>query len=147
MKYNNIDEWDDLKYYARNINGRPIEYVKIERVLKKERLAKGMVVVPESRKAYILEDISNDNPAHIMQRMFERNISAEDVQYYVDTAIFSLAQRNGENIVYYSTEGATVLTKTTDYPNIEWIAKTTWSKYDFDEGAERILEVAKKYVK
>ena len=38
LKYNNIDEWEDLKYYARNINGRPIEYVKIDRELEKLRI-------------------------------------------------------------------------------------------------------------
>lgn len=147
MKYNDIEAWEDLKYYALNISGRPIEYVKIERTLKKEQLIKGTVVAPEPHKAYILEDLSSKDPAHIMKRMYERNISADDVQHYVDTAVFSLSQRQGERIVYYSAEGVTVLTKTNDYIKTDWITKTTWNKHDYDEAAERILEVAKKYVK
>ena len=31
LKYNNSEGWADIKYYARYINGRPIEYVKIDR--------------------------------------------------------------------------------------------------------------------
>ena len=39
----------------------------------------------------------------------------------------------------------TVLTKTNDYPGIEWIAKTVWGKPDFDDSTLKILEVARKY--
>ena len=30
--------------------------------------------------------------------------------------------------------------------DIDWIVKTTWSKYDFDESTEEIIRRAEKYV-
>ena len=81
-----------------------------------------------------------------MKRMHERHITDDQVQSYVDSAILCISQFNETRKVYYSLEGVTVITKTIDYDDIEWIAKTTWSKYDFDEDTERILEEAVKYV-
>ena len=81
-----------------------------------------------------------------MKRMHERHITDDQVQSYVDSAILFISQFNETRKVYYSLEGVTVITKTIDYDDIEWIAKTTWSKYDFDENTERILEEAVKYV-
>ena len=67
------------------------------------------------------------------------------VQKYVDIAIFSLSHYNDTRLAYYSTEGVTVLIKTSDYDGIEWITKTAWSKADFDETTDKILKEAKKY--
>ena len=50
IKYNYTDQSDDLKYYERNINGRPIEYVMIYRELEKAG-------IKNKRKAYPAEDI------------------------------------------------------------------------------------------
>lgn len=148
LKYNNIDEWEDLKYYARNISGRPIEFVKIDRELTKNNIRVGYATSYVNKRAYILEDTSDKkDPAHIMKRMAERNITDDDIQSFVDNACVVFEQRNGNRLAYYSESGVTVLMKTTDYPNIDWIAKTTWDKSDFDEQSIKILEVAKKYVK
>ena len=110
-------------------------------------MIKGISIPHEIHKAYILEDIGSKDPSHIMKRMFKRNISADEVQGYVDNAILTISQRKGERIVYYADNGVTDNTKTSHYDGIDWIAKTTWSKYDFDENALKILEVARKYAK
>ena len=81
-----------------------------------------------------------------MKRMNERNITSEQVQDYVDKAVFCVSQFKGTRRVYYSNDGVTVLTKTSDYDDVEQIAKTTWSKYDFDENTDKIFEVVQKYV-
>lgn len=69
------------------------------------------------------------------------------MQRYVDTAIFSLSHYNDTRLAYYSLDGVTDLTKTSDYDGIEWIAKTAWSKADFDEITDKILKEAKKYAR
>ena len=79
-----------------------------------------------------------------MKRMKERQITDDDVQKFVDTALFSVEQFKGTRCAFYSADGVTVLTKTKDYENIEWIVKTTWNKYDFDEKTEELLREAFK---
>lgn len=81
-----------------------------------------------------------------MKRMNERNITSDQVQSYVDNAVFCISQFKGKRLVYCSDEGVTVLTETNDYDETEWIAKTVWSKYDFDEKTEKIMREARNYV-
>lgn len=103
---------------------------------------KGTIRVPAhaAQHAYILEDkASKKDPAHIMKRMKERQITDDDVQNFVDTALFSVDQFKGTRRVFYSPDGVTVLTKSDAYENVEWIAKTTWNKYDFDEKTEKLI--------
>lgn len=146
LKYNNINEWDDLKYYARNINGRPIEYVKIDRELEKLGITKKGKAHPadDNIKAYILADKPNKRePYHIMQRMQERNITDDEVRSYKGKAKFVMVQWEGERREYYSEHGSCVIAQKDD----EWIYKTAWKKNDFDEIAIKIMEVANEYIK
>jgi SPP1 gp7 family putative phage head morphogenesis protein len=147
MKYNNTTEFQELTEHYRYKGRVPESTVKDFRTAKaiKEMGVKGTVRVPSlpSQRAYILEDKAvKRDPAHIMKRMLERHITDDDVQSYVDNALFSVTQFKGTRRVFYSKEGVTVLTRTKDYPNVEWIAKTTWSKYDFDEYTERMIKEA-----
>lgn len=81
LKYNNSDEWDDLKYYVRNINGRPIEYVKIDR----ELLKKGII---KKGKAYPVEDIViSDWRDHARDRINEINFTEEQALKFKENAI------------------------------------------------------------
>ena len=149
LKYTDISKWEELKgfykYKSEQLDAE-YEHYKLYKDLKEQGLLKGKVVPIENHKAYILEDVGNKDPAHIMKRMKERLISSEDVQSYVDTALFCESQFKGTRLVYYSQEGTTVLTKTQEYNDVEWIAKTVWSKQDFTENSEKILEVARNYV-
>lgn len=88
------------------------------------------------QKAYILEDKSAKNQndkSHIMKRMLERGITDDDVQRYIDEAIFVDIHYQGKRMGFYSPNGVTILSKTNDYDGIEWIAKTVWKDKDFDE--------------
>lgn len=150
MCYNNSEEFKELKKlakYRETVSNAELKHYRLNEALHADKLIKGKVVPVEKKHAYILEDkIYKKDPAHIMKRMYERNITSEQVQSYVDNADFCVSQFKGTRLVYYSGEGVTVLTKTNDYDGIEWIAKTTWSKYDFDETTEKIIKEAKKYV-
>ncbi len=106
----------------------------------------GKEVPIQHLRAYVLEDIGRKQPSHIMQRMLERGITSDDVQSYVDTALLCVSQFNGQRLLYISENGATVLTKTSQYPGIEWIAKTVWSKNDFSERFEMLVERLKNHV-
>lgn len=145
LKYNNIDEWENVKYYARNINGRPIEYVKIDRELEKLKIRKGTACIPDDEiKAYILPDTdSKREPYHIMYRMKERNITDDDLRSFKNNAIVAMSQWNGKRLEYYSSDGVCVISRT----NAGWVYKTAWKKEDFDETAMKVLEVCRKYVK
>ena len=104
---------------------------------------KGVVRVPamQTQHAYVLEDLSSKrDPAHVMHRMMERNLTSDGIQSYVDTALFSSTQFNGTRRVFYSSNGVTVLTRTKDYDGIEWIVKTAWDKTDFDEVMEAAIK-------
>lgn len=145
MKYTDIDKWDDIKYYARNLNERPIECVKIDRELEKLGILRGKVYpANDGIKAYILPDPnSKREPYHIMSRMKERHITDDEVRSYKDNAKFSMIQRGGQRKVYYSDDGVSVISQTEK----GWIYKTTWKKEDFDENIEKIIGVMNKYVK
>lgn len=150
MCYNNTKEFRELKQlakYRETVSNAELKHYRLNKVLHKEKLIKGNVVPVENKHAYILEDISyKKDPAHIMKRMNERNITSDQVQSYVDNAVFCISQFKGTRLVYYSDEGVTVLTETNDYDETEWIAKTVWSKYDFDEKTEKIMREARNYV-
>lgn len=150
MWYNNTKEFKELKQlakYRETVPNAELKHYRLNETLHKEKLIKGNVVPIENKHAYILDDISyKKDPAHIMKRMNERNITSDQVQSYVDDAVFCVSQFKGTRLVYYSDEGVTVLTKTNDYDDTEWIAKTVWSKYDFDETTDKIMREARNYV-
>lgn len=145
--YTKSVEYKELKALAKYREKAPnadLTHLRLNDTLHSERLIRGFVVPVERKRAFILADKSNKrDPAHIMKRMAERNITDDQVQWNIDHANLCVSQFKGTRLVYYSDEGVTVLTKTGDYDGIDWIAKTVWSKYDFDEQTERIMEVSK----
>lgn len=148
--YTKSKEYKELKAlskYREKVPDANMSHYKLNEALHSKKLIRGNVIPVEKKQVYILEDVSyKRDPAHIMKRMNKRHITDDQVQSYVDNAVLCISQFNGTRRVYYSDDGVTVLTKTSDYGDIEWIAKTTWSKHDFDENTERILKEAKKYV-
>lgn len=147
IKYNDNTAYKDTVGYYRYKGDVPeatkADYQKAKAI--KKLCVKGTVRVPSlpPQRAYILADKSSKKtPAHIMERMMERQITDDEVQHYVDTALFSITQYKGTRRVFYSKEGVTVLTQTTDYDGIGWIAKTTWNKTDFDEQTEMLIKEA-----
>ena len=148
--YGKSEEYKELTAFAKyreKVPDADLSHYRLNEKLHAEGLIRGKVVPIKKKQAYILEDISHKKePAHIMKRMLERNITDDQVQDFVDSAVLCVEQFQGTRLVYYAEEGVTVLTKTSDYGDVEWIAKTTWSKYDYDENTEKILKEAKKYV-
>lgn len=150
IKYNNTSEYKELTEHYRYKGRVPEASFKDFKTAKaiKEMGAKGTVRVPPlpSQRAYILEDKSSKkDPAHIMKRMWERHITDDEVQSYVDNAIFSVSMFKGTRRTFYSKEGVTVLTQTKDYDGVEWIVKTTWNKSDFDEDVDKMIKEAIKW--
>lgn len=142
MKYNDSEAWEDIKYYARNINGRPIECVKIDRELSKMGINRGKCYPVDDVKAYILpDDHSTKEPYHIMKRMKERHITDDEVRSYKENASFMLVQWGGKRRRYYTAEGISVIS----INGSEWVYKTAWKKDDFDDEIITVLEVMKKY--
>ena len=147
IKYNDDTAYQEIVGYYRYKGNVPEATKKDFATAKaiKQIGVKGSVRVPPlpTQRAYILEDkASRRDPAHIMKRMMERHITDDEVQSYVDNAIFSVSQFKGTRRVFYSKDGVTVLTKTSDYGGVEWIAKTTWNKTDFDEHTEKLIKEA-----
>lgn len=146
IKYNNSEEWDRLKAAYRYINKHPgsdLRHYEIYTELLNSGIKIGAPVPPEKAKVYILEDTGSKEPTHIMQRMRERNITDDMVRSYVDEAVIMFSQWKGTRRAYYSLNGITVVTQLND----DWIAKTVWSKVDFDEATEFVLKVVQKHVK
>ena len=145
MKYNDSEKWGDYKYYYRNIDGRPIEYVKIDRELAKLGITNKGRAYPADKNvnAYILPDIGSRDVYHIMNRMRERNITDDEIRSYKDNALVSFKQWNGNRIRYCSDSGVSLVAKKTDMS----IYKTAWKKEDFDDEYLKVMEVVKKYVK
>lgn len=62
------------------------------------------VISAYPEKAYILADTGTKEPAHIMTRMLERNITDDEVKKYVDNARFAILQFNGTRKLYITPE-------------------------------------------
>ncbi len=142
IKYNNIEAWEDVKYYARHISEKPIECVKIDRELIKLEIKKGKCYPNDNVRAYILPDTeSKKDPSHILKRMNERHITDDEVRSYKENSKFMFVQWGGKRRIYYSSNGISVISSNND----EWIYKTAWKKEDFDEDTLKILEVINRY--
>ncbi|MFA7636174.1 MAG: phage minor capsid protein, partial [Monoglobales bacterium] len=101
MKYNNIDEWEDIKYYARNINGRPIEYVKIDRELEK-------LGITDKGRAFPIEDIEVKGwRGHAINRIKKSGITEEQALQFKDYAVGMMKRYPQPHTLfnYYSTDG------------------------------------------
>lgn len=148
--YNKSKEYKELKAlaaYRKEVPGAEVTHYRLNEALHEKGLIKGKVVPVEKKQAYILADLAHKRePEHIMKRMLERQITSDEVQGYIDDALFCVSQFKGTRLTYYAENGVAVLTQTSDYDDVEWIAKTAWSKADFNEGTDTIMMEARKYV-
>ena len=145
MKYNKPEKWKDVKGFASYMrkypdSGRP--YYNIMRDLKEEGINQGVSLPAKPKKAYILPEGKKD-PNHIMKRMLERNITDDELRRYVDDAKVMFSQWGGQRQMFITKDGVALITKSGD----DWIFKTAWSKADFGEETQKILEVMSKYGK
>ena len=68
-----------------------------------------------------------------MKRMLERNITDDDVRSYMKNAKAMFVQWNGKRQLFVCDEGMSLIAKKEN----DWIYKTVWSKYDFDQIRKR----------
>lgn len=137
MKYNYVSQFEDLKYYYRNINGRPIEYVKIDRDLDK-------LGITNKGKAYPVEDIEIKGwRVHAEKRLKERNIQKTEALKYKNSAIIMMKKypepQTQNN--YYSDSGVLGVRK------FDGLVCTAYTKDEFKDDTIKILEEAKKWLK
>ena len=145
MKYNDEKKWkytNDLKEYLEKYPTSNKIYYDIHSALKNAGIKIGVALPPVQKKAFILPEGKKD-PNHIMKRMLERNITDDEVRSFMKEAKVMFSQWEGRRQMFASENGMVVVTKVND----EWIYKTVWSKNDYDEQSEKIMEVINKYVK
>lgn len=139
IKYNDPEKWEYLKglktYLEKYPTSNKMCYDASEK-LKGLGIKKGVVLPPMQKQSFILPEGKHD-PYHIMRRMLERNITDDDLRNYMKNAKIMFVQWGGQRQRFVGSEGMVVITKRDD----EWIFKTAWSKHDYDEESEKIMEV------
>lgn len=137
LKYNRVSEYEDLKYYYRNINGRPIEYVKIDREL--ARLG-----IINKGKAYPVEDIEIKGwRVYAENRLAGSGLTKADAASFKDNAI-AMMKRFPEperQFNYYSENGIIGIKE------VDGIVQTVIGRDRYDETTNQILEVMIKWLK
>ena len=139
LKYNNLDRWQyiqDLRTYLKKYPNSDSRYFDAMRALEAKGIKKGVLLPAIPKQAFILPFGKKDS-YHIMQRLLERHITDDDARSYLTDARAMFAQWGGRRQLFVGDEGNAVLVKSDD----DWFFKTVWSKYDFDEESETILEV------
>lgn len=141
VKYNDSRKWNyltDLKKYLEKYPTSNKQYYDAGEKLKELGINKGILLPPVQKQAFILPEGKKD-PYHIMKRMIERDITDDNARLIMKNAKAMFVQWGGQRQRFISNDGMCVITKSGN----EWIYKTVWSKYDFDEEAEKIMEVLK----
>lgn len=141
IKYNDSVKWEyltGLKEYLVKYPNSDKRYYDVGEKLKELGIKKGVVLPPMQKQAFILPEGKHD-PNHIMKRMLERNIMDDDVRGYMKDARAMFVQWNGKRQLFVGDDGMCLIVKQDD----EWFYKTAWSKHDFDEESEKIMEVLK----
>lgn len=141
IKYNDSEKWEyltGLKEYLVKYPNSDRRYYDAGEKLKELGIKKGILLPPVVKQAFIFPEGKHD-PNHIMKRMLERNITDDDVRGYMKNAKAMFVQWNGQRQLFVGSEGMCLISRQND----EWIFKTVWSKHDFDEDSEKIMEVLK----
>ncbi|MBD9009434.1 MAG: hypothetical protein EGR16_03745 [Clostridiales bacterium] len=136
MKYNDSERWSDYKYYYRNIDGRPIEYVKIDRELSK-------LGITNKGKAYPTEQLKiTEWSAHSQKRMAQDGVSKDDAVSFCNEAIAIMKKYPNPETQYnyYHNNGITGIRKR------DGVVNTVIGKVRFGEDTEKILEVMNKWL-
>ena len=141
VKYNDSESWEYLNGLKEYLEKYPIsskKYYDAGKRLEKLGIKKGLLLPKVEKQAFILPEGKHD-PYHIMKRMLERNIADDDVRSYMRNAKAMFVQWGGKRQLFVSDGGMVLITKQGE----EWIYKTVWSKYDYDEESVKIMEVLK----
>lgn len=141
IKYNDAEKWEYLTGLKEYLEKYPIssqKYYDAGKRLEKLGIKKGLLLPKMEKQAFILPEGKHD-PYHVMKRMAERNITDDEVRSYMRNAKAMFVQWGGKRQLFVSDDGMVLITKQGE----EWIYKTVWSKYDYGEESEKIMEVLK----
>ena len=141
VKYNDSEKWKYLTGLKEYLEKYPIssqKYYDAGKKLEKLGIKNGLLLPKVEKQAFILPEGKHD-PYHIMKRMMKRNITDDDVREYMHSAKAMFVQWGGKRQLFVSDEGMVLITKQGE----EWIYKTVWSKYDYGEESQKIMEVLK----
>lgn len=141
IKYTDSKKWEYLKGLKEYLEKYPTSdkrYYDAGEKLKELWIKKDLLLPPVQKQAFIIPEGKRDS-YHIMNRMFERNITDDDVRSYMQNAKAMFLQWGGQRQLFVSDNGMCLVLKQND----EWIYKTAWSKDEFDEDSEKIVEVLK----
>ena len=131
------------KKYVEKNPGNGFQHYMVDYKLRELGIKRGTALQAKFQRAYILPDESSKrDPYHIMHRMVERGVTDDMLENIMKTSKIMFSQWNGKRKTFYSRQGVVTIMEN----NGSWIYKTTWSKYDLDEEALKILEVIDKYV-
>lgn len=111
LKYNDKAKYDELTGYYRYKGKNPgsskgffdAEQVRQSLVNTGAVRAKGIVVAPPA------DFTIGDGNTHAVQRLAERGLTLEDVQGFVENAVFALKQQKGAVYAFYSANGFAVV--------------------------------------
>lgn len=137
MKYNDSEKWEELKYYYRNIKGRPIEYVKIDRELE-------LMGITGKGKAYPSENIViNGWRTHAEQRLKQSNLTKDTALQFKNEAIAAMKRYPNPNtqVNYYSKQGILGIKES------DGIVQTVIGCDRYGTDTNKILEVMEKWLK
>lgn len=135
-KYNEPEKWKDVEYYARNINDRPIEYVKIDRELEK-------LGIVNKGKAYPAEPIEIKGwRGHAEKWLAERGLTKEQAVAFMNQAKVMMKRYPEPNTVhnFYCKNGVIGVKA------IDGIVQTAYGSKEFKTDTLKLLEVIDKYV-
>jgi hypothetical protein len=139
MKYNNPEKFEYTKGLKKYLDQYPTSdkrfYAAGDR-LKKLGIKKGLLLPPAQKQAFILPEGKHD-PYHIMHRMMERHITDDEVRAYMKNAKAMFVQWGGRRQLFVGNNGMCLIAKQDN----QWVYKTVWSKYDFGEESQTIMEV------
>lgn len=144
IKYNDSEKWEyyrGLKNYLSKYPTSDKRFYDVYYRLKEAGIKQGIVLPAKNVQAFILPEGKRD-PYHIMHRMLERLVTDDDIRSFMTNAKCMFIQWNGNRRVYYSEKGACVVTKSDN----DWLFKTAWSRSDYDDTTDTIMEVINKYV-
>lgn len=139
LKYNNPKEWEYTKGLAKYLRKYPDSNKKFYDAslkMKDKGIRRGVLLPPVREQAFILPEGTND-PYHIMHRMVERNIMDDDLRGYIKDARCMFVQWGGQRQMFIGDNGTCVITKVGE----DWLFKTAWSKDNYDEEFDTIMEV------
>ena len=137
LKYNRIDEWEDLKgfyrYKKHNIDSSRNDYNCTQELY--SRGIKGNIHIPSKK---IDTALLGFDDSHINKQR-NHNVNEDEAKKFINDAILSITKRNGLSENYYSKKGIAYVNP------LENMIKTAFKEDEFKGDALVIMEVLEKY--